>query len=54
MIQTLMTNDVPLTALDRQIFDATVPADHYLHAALTKPSIWPNPNHPPLFLSPDR
>ena len=30
MIQTIMTNDVPLTALDRQIFDATVPADHYL------------------------
>lgn len=26
----LMTNDVPLTALDRKIFDATVPTDHYL------------------------
>ena len=30
MTHALMSNDVSLTALDRRIFDATVPADHYL------------------------
>ena len=30
----LKTNDVPLTPLDREIFDATVPADHYLRRVL--------------------
>ena len=39
MIQTIMTNDVPLTALDRQIFDATVPADHYTMPRAPAPSI---------------
>jgi hypothetical protein len=26
----LMTNEIPLTVLDYEIFDATVPDDHYL------------------------
>jgi transposase len=30
----LKTNDVPFTPLDREIFDATVPADHYLRRVL--------------------